>query len=74
MGIGGTLSLVRGDTFNVSAAEHQVLPLVSLDLFGMELSIGDKVFYTSSGPCKGDCAFGQWACGVGVSSRWCPGQ
>ena len=44
----GTLSLLHGDTFSMSAAEHQFLPLVSLDLFVMELSIGDKVFYTKS--------------------------
>ena len=44
----GTLSLVHGDTFGLSAAENQFLPLASLDLFVMELSIGDKVFYTMS--------------------------
>ena len=44
----GTMSLVHGDTFGVSAAEHQFLPFASLDLFVMELSIGDKVFYTRS--------------------------
>ena len=42
----GTLSLIHGDTFSVSAAKHECLPLASLDLFVIELSIGDKVFYT----------------------------
>ena len=39
---------VSGNTFNVSVAQHQFLPPASLDLFVMELSIGDKVFYTKS--------------------------
>ena len=44
----GTPSMVHGDTCSMSIAEHQFLPLVSFDLFVMELSIGDKVFYTRS--------------------------
>ena len=34
------LSLVHGDIFSVSAAEHQLLPVMSLDLFVVALSIG----------------------------------
>ena len=46
----GTLSWVHGDTFSVFATEHQILPLVSslLLIFVMELSNGDRVFYTGS--------------------------